>query len=148
MIVFTGLPIPPSSNNQYRSFMRGGKIVHVKSPEYVFFKSRFEGWCLENHEGIRAGRALVKDCAIEVEAYIGLTRERILTKRGSFKRMDVSNRLKALHDCLADALHIDDSAFFSITAEKFIVPTAMDEAVIVRISPFQPREASDIREIL
>jgi len=37
-----------------------------------------------------------------------------------YKKMDTGNRLKLIHDCLADALQIDDSHFFQIGGRKLI----------------------------
>lgn len=69
-------------------------------------------------------------------------KSRILSKKLLPKQLDVSNRLKALHDALAKALLIDDCHFFRISAEKQIVPDKRQEGVTVFIEP------CDIIEIL
>ncbi len=147
-IVLEGIPMPPSSNHQYKSFVRFGRVIHVKSPELVQFKRAFDGWAFQNAKGLQVAQALCEGCAVEVEAFIGFKRSRVYTKVGGYKSLDVSNRLKALHDCLADKLGIDDKAFFSITAEKFCVSDDEEEQVIVRISPFNPREISEIQNVI
>lgn len=147
-IVLEGIPLPPSSNHQYVSFRRQGKIVHVRSKEYEYFRRSFDSWAVANKQGILVARDMVKNTGVEVEAFFGFHRDRLYTKKNEFKRLDVSNYLKGLHDCLAVHLEVDDRAFFSVVAEKFSVPDPLDEQVIVRLSPFQPRALSEIQGVI
>ncbi len=147
-LVLDGLPLPPSSNNQYKSFVRSGKIIHVRSPELVKYRQDFEKWAVANALGLRVAREMVEGCAVEIEAFFGFQRDRIYTKAGEFRRLDVSNYLKAVHDCLADAIGIDDRAFFSVVAEKFAVDDPRQEQVIIRLSPFQPRNLADLQIVV
>lgn len=142
-VVLEGAPIPPSSNHQYKSFVRHGRIVHVRSPDLVKYRLDFTKWALVQSKGIEVAKAVIEGCAIEVEAFFGFHVARLYTKKGTFKKLDVSNRIKALHDALAAALCVDDSHFFSITAEKFTVENAEDEQCVIRISPFSPRHVGD-----
>lgn len=146
-IILEGIPIPPSSNNQYKAFVRNNRIIHARSQDLLDFKKDFEKWAKANSGGIRMARAMLEGSAVEVEAFIGFHRERLFTKKDTFKRLDVSNRIKALHDCLSDVLGIDDSAFFAISAEKFVVEYPLPEQVIVRLSPFLAKSLKDVQSL-
>lgn len=147
-LILEGLPLPPSSNNQYKSFVRRGRIIHVRSPELVKYRQDFDRWALENAHGLGVATDLLGVGACEVEAFFGFSRDRLFTMAGGFKRLDVSNYLKAVHDCLATKLGVDDCAFFSVVAEKFAVDDPAKEQVIVRISPFQPRNLADLEIVM
>lgn len=147
-VTLYGAPLPPSSNNQYASFVRGGRLVHVPSKDLVAYKRTFAGWARLNRPGIQCAIELLGDGGVEVEAFFAFERTRLYTKKDAFKKLDVSNRLKALHDGLSEALGIDDCRFFSVTAEKYFVEDATQEQVIVRLSPFAPRGWPELRNIL
>ena len=147
-LVLTGIPVPPSSNNQYVSFVRHGRIVHVRSPELVKYRKAFDSWAKANAEAVLAIREMVKGSAIQVDAFVALHRDRLYTKRGTFKKLDVSNRLKALHDYLGDLLLVDDSHFFAVAAEKVVVEKVEDEQVIVFICPCPARTLAEVQELL
>lgn len=118
------LPIPPTSNSQYKLFRRGLKTYHVPSAELKRFKKDMEAWALKNHK-----RCIDIKNAIHGRSHIPLScecifyfkKERIWTKAGKPKKFDVSNRLKAIHDEVCKLIGIDDSEFFSISAKK--IPT-------------------------
>lgn len=58
---------------------------------------------------------------MHVDTVFFMLRGRILCKDGTPRRNDTSNRLKALHDVLAEILGIDDSFFFSGSYDKVAV---------------------------
>ena len=41
-----------------------------------------------------------------------------LTKAGETRRSDVSNRIKAVEDCISEGLGVDDSQFWEVYARK------------------------------
>ncbi len=55
---------------------------------------------------------------LELKCVYYFEHKRLFTKKKTIKKMDVSNRMKASHDCLARILSIDDSWFFKVYAEK------------------------------
>lgn len=130
-IVFEAIPIPPSSNNQYKSFMRNGRVIHVKAPELVQYKLAFAAWAKANAPAIKAAGEILAHHRLSVSAFFFLKHHRIFTKTGSVKRLDVSNRLKALHDCIAEAIGIDDAQFFEIAARKVAISNDREESVTV-----------------
>lgn len=74
--------------------------------------------------------------------YIALNKQRLISKENNFKRLDASNRCKALHDLLAESLGVDDSCFVSVPIEKVL--TDSKEQVVVVIRPFYLRNLEDI----
>lgn len=125
--VFDGILMPPSSNKAYNSFVRGGRIRHVCAPELVNFKRSFGVYCLLNRALFRVARegiAGVKSPRLWVNCDFYFLQSQLYTKDERLKRLDVSNRLKALHDCMAEALGIDDSLFMEIKATKQVATVA------------------------
>lgn len=79
---------------------------------------------------------------IHIDTVFYMQRSRIFTKAGTPKRNDTSNRLKALHDALAKMLGIDDSYFWSCSADKVAVDDEADEGVDITmvISTYEERD--------
>jgi len=93
----------------------------VASPKLKAFKVEFGVWMLLNRFGLKAASAALSGegpLAIHCDFFFG--RRALYTKDGRLKKMDVSNRLKALHDAMGDALGIDDSRFTEISARKVV----------------------------
>lgn len=69
-----------------------------------------------------------------------------MTKKGGFKRLDVSNRVKALHDAFSKALLIDDCNFVEISARKYAVSLKEQEwsEIIIELCDFVEVGSSDI----
>lgn len=134
IMVFKGCPIPPSSNNQYRSFVKHGRIIHVSSKELVQFKKDFDAYHLKNLPSFEFAREAFSGLPLSIHISFGFERSRLFTKKGYFKRLDVSNRLKAIHDCFARALQIDDSSFVRVSAVKYAVQKAEDEEAHIEIA--------------
>src|SRR3954468_4882489 len=99
------LPMPPSSNNQYVSFQRHGKICHVPSKDLVTYRQAMEAWQGKNAEYCLRLRAEIGEAAqrstLAVSARLLFHRRRLYTLEGKPKKLDASNRAKALHDELA-----------------------------------------------
>jgi Holliday junction resolvase RusA-like endonuclease len=59
-----------------------------------------------------------------------------------YKKMDTGNRLKLIHDCLAEAIGVDDSHFFALGAMKAVAQEfQVEPQVHVFISRMQhPRD--------
>lgn len=119
-VVFERVPMPPTSNLAYSSFMRGGRVVRVCSKELVAFKSQFSAYHMANLNGFGAGKLIFGGKPLFIDCDFYFPQERLYTKDGRLKRLDVSNRLKALHDCMATALEIDDCQFMEISARKLV----------------------------
>lgn len=61
---------------------------------------------------------MLKGLYIRVETLAFFPYFELFTKEGLPRRMDGTNRLKALHDCMAELLEIDDSWFWDAEVRK------------------------------
>lgn len=142
--MLSGIPVPPSSNGQYASLFRGGKIVRVPSKEFADYKKAWAQWVKFNRESITEAKnsLLAWNSSIEVSMLLALDWERLVTKRGTMKKLDITNRSKILHDLLGETLLIDDSLFVRTPMEKCV---AVDvEQVILIMRPFKLRNLAKI----
>ncbi len=118
-LMFKGLPMPPSSNNQYIPIWSMKRMRPSK--ELTDFKNAMQVWALTHADSIRQARELISTwTGVRISCVFEFPFEKILTKDGRPLRLDVTNRLKAFHDCLTDALGFDD---------KWIVAEACEKAV-------------------
>lgn len=122
-MIFTGAPIPPSSNNTYPTNSYTGK--RMKSKELVQFERDFATWGLTKSSEFRSARALMQSILkpgkmIRIDVHFYFKREKILCKDGRPKKHDTSNLLKCLHDQLAQFLTVDDCWFFDGSFHKRI----------------------------
>lgn len=131
--------MPPTSNHMYHLVRRGPKTYHVPSSELKKFQNAMVIYPI-TRPYIPNYRKLIKnwvDLKYKLQIHCGFyfRRDRLYTKEGKFKKLDVSNRLKAAHDGVAKMLGIDDSAFFRISAEKYNYMNVGEEMFSVEISP-------------
>lgn len=139
-----GIPIPPSVNGQYATVMVKGRPIRIPSKEYKQYKKDFAAWVLINKELVMHARRLIIEwnSTLELSMYCCFEKSRLITKDGRCKNLDISNRSKALHDLLSEALQIDDSIFVSTPMEKVIADNV--EGVIIVIRPFNYRKSSEL----
>jgi hypothetical protein len=142
-IWITGLPIPPSSNAQYKPFrnVTTGKLSFKSCPELIAYKHDmdhcFYQYPTQFFQNIKKLQSwLDNGIYFEVKATFLFSRKTLLTQKDTPKRMDVSNRLKSLHDGLARLLQVDDSLFFRISAEKRLAHANQPESVVIEIKPY------------
>lgn len=135
-IIFSGIPIPPSSNNMYCNSRRGGRI---KSAAFRIWERDFAVWALDSAQTFARGRQLVKERlkqgkVMAVHCTFYFNRSRIFCKDGKPKKQDASNYIKALHDAMAETLLIDDCWFFDGMTRKrpvdSLVPGSSEMAVV------------------
>lgn len=148
-ILFMGVPLPPSSNKQYSTFLRNGKIQRVTSPAAALYQHDFKAWAFRHRADILAATQTILQwqSTIEIRAYVIFKKSRLLTKDSRIKKLDISNRLKALHDLLADAFNIDDSHFSTNFNEKLVSISDQEQVVIV-LTPRSLRVESDLYDSL
>lgn len=125
----SNIPMPPSSNAQYAAMaVRGkegrtfGKIRPTRELEnYV---KDFGNWALANNVALAKAKKFIRDeilmkgKMLGVDTFTCFPGTSLWTQKGLPKRMDASNRIKALHDCLADSLQVDDSYFWEGSFSK------------------------------
>lgn len=140
LVLLSGIPLPPSSNNQYCLVRRGNKTFHVPSLELKVFQRNMQSYphqCENFLLGKNKIQGWVKaNLPLKISAILFFKRERIFTKKKTPKKMDISNRIKALHDCICELLEIDDSVFFNVSIEKAECHENLKEMACIEISPF------------
>jgi Holliday junction resolvase RusA-like endonuclease len=131
-VVFNSIPMPPTSNKMYSMWRRGSKTYHVPSPELKAFQGKMLSYPIaqEKIDWLQTLKG-----PLSIECFFFFKRERLYTKKEAIKKLDVSNRIKALHDCLCRRLGIDDSLFFEVYAVKMPNLANDKEFVDVHISP-------------
>ena len=138
-IILPNVPMPPSSNTQYKLCRRGGKTYHVPSAGLVKFKTEMYQYSLTQPRFLqdkqRAQEWNAQGQVLEIRTLFMFHHSSIFTKKGTVKRLDTSNRIKALHDQVSLYLGIDDRIFFRVYAEKAEVADNLPEMVFVEILP-------------
>ena len=138
--LFSQLPMPPSSNNQYYLAKRGNKVYHIPSDELKLYKHNMEGYPLLRSVIFELNKNLVRNWVeqgyyLEIRSIFFFHHSKLFTKKNTAKRLDCSNRIKALHDQLCKAIGIDDSLFFRVYAEKAVCDDSMKQECCTEILP-------------
>lgn len=133
--------MPPSSNNQYFLARRGNKTYHVPSDELKAFKALMDQYAIKEGMSFTFNTNLVRQwisepCGLIIKSNFFFHEKRMMTKQHLPKRLDCSNRIKALHDNLCRVIGIDDKWFFKVEAEKLICPPGVQETTMVEISRY------------
>lgn len=133
LIVIPDFPFPPSENNCYRNNSRGGRC---KSKGYRDYETMVDQWAMLNLNNIRRARQSIEfHNHISIEAQMGFATGRIFTKDGRPKKIDVSNFVKVMHDCLAKLLAFDDKNVWFFSARKCEVGLGESQRVHLVIKP-------------
>lgn len=119
--------IPPTSNNIYITIWKLKRIA--KSKEANAFATRFIDEVVPKYLPWISRMSNAPETVYQVSTYFYLDRWDIMNKgwfqtprkaATRYKKMDTGNRLKLIHDCLSDALGVDDSHFFTLGATKVV----------------------------
>lgn len=152
------VPVPPSSNQLYATDWKTGR--RFESKESVEYKKRFKAWALERFYYVakinEALRWEVSDHRkmIKIDSYMVLQSSVLFTKaqkkneRPRRKKMDVSNKGKALYDCLSNMLQIDDSRFLPGVIEPIIRRGELGQYCIIVISIEIMRDEKELLDSL
>jgi len=116
MIELFGFPFPPSTNALYKN---AGKR-RVKTHDYKEYEYECEAWEYENIKALKKAIKLLRGELVELNLKVFAPKSTWYTKAGKPKKIDVTNRVKALEDCLFKMLDIDDCHVFKCTQEKCI----------------------------
>lgn len=121
--------------------------MRVASRAYVEFKRKIKAWQIANGRTVEAARKEIRDffkssfpeftrdCGFSFKRRYYFPTKMLYTKNGSPKKIDLTNRIKALDDCICFILEIDDSLIFE-SSEKKIESTNSDEAYVsIEITP-------------
>ena len=124
---FTKFPFPVSVNQIYKTVgFRGGHTRRAKSQKYVAYINDCRIWTMRNRTAIHSLRHLVLEFVKCPETFVRLNVDLIVpykklyTKKGTVKKIDCSNRIKALLDMVSQIIGVDDSRFF-LGSVEFVI---------------------------
>ena len=119
----TVLGHPPSVNSIWRKGRdRGGKVKFYKVKEYVDWETRIAMACTAtacNHKGVGFWKAMKNHY---YELFIEVGNETWKTKKGTPKKPDVTNFIKAAEDAVCKTFGWEDSYCMKCTIVKVIGP--------------------------
>lgn len=136
----TRLPIPPTSNR----FVIPAHGRLIKSPEARKYETTLRVYELRNFKEIEAIRSCFAGKTLCVDRYFVFDKTRVISKKDTIKKLDTSNRVKILDDCVSKLIGIDDCMFITGICEKLWCDNPKDEQVIVRFSEYNIREFKGI----
>lgn len=110
------IPMPPSVNQTYNSRLIKGRLIRTRSKQYNDFKRIFAAWSNANGPALALARESLDgyEGPLRLTAWFYFPENKLFTKSGAIKRLDVSNRLKPIEDLISNELGIDDRQFFEI----------------------------------
>jgi len=93
-----------------------GRLIRTRSKQYNDFKRVFASWCDANGPTLALARESINgfEGALRLTVWFYFEKQKLFTKSGAIKRLDVSNRLKPIEDLVSAELGIDDRQFFEI----------------------------------
>lgn len=135
------LPLPPSENELYRNVPGRGRAATRELREW---KAKIALWILQHQNEVRQARAWIREqkqpLVIDIQASFVIHRPRLWCKKGNPKRLDASNRIKALHDAVAEILGVDDKHVWGGTFQKVECERLEDQCSLVKIELSDPTE--------
>lgn len=114
---FINMPMSPSLNHAYKTV--GNR--RIKSQELCSYQAEMMRWGLTRIKELRKIRALIElseNKKLRLELIFFFPQEKLYTKSGNVKKLDVSNRIKAIEDAFFKLIDIDDRFVFQVVAEK------------------------------
>lgn len=137
--------IPPSSNKLYSSYR--GRLVKSKAGRE--YSDKIEFYALTNKRKIEAARKQVKELLeqseyLKIECVFVFHFKRVISLKGTLKKIDVSNRVKQAHDATARLLDIDDCHFVEPIIKLATCEDIKNEQVIITITAGQLLRFEDL----
>lgn len=134
------LPMPPTSNHNYSIIRRSKRLAFVSSKKLCDYKLEMMTYRGLNYHFIQSAQKQILKWQlltpkISIHCNFYFHHQRLFTKQDTIKKLDVSNRLKAIHDAIAELLEIDDSSFFEISAAKISIKNNIKEYAEASIMP-------------
>lgn len=138
MIIINGLPLPPSINQSYATNFKTRR--RFKSKDLTNFEKLIANYWLERNLQLQENRKIIESWIKEKRdlsftCIFYLDHKRIFTSDMRKKKMDVSNRIKAIEDSIVGWLWYDDCHHTKVMAIKTPTPNE-SESVTVKIEPF------------
>lgn len=108
-VIFKRWPMSVSSNQLYASV--NGRLI--KSDAGRNYSLQVHAWAQKNKSTIDKLKAILRGKTLRVDCAFFFPKSKLVTKKNTLKRIDWSNRIKLVHDNLADLIEVDDSHFIS-----------------------------------
>ncbi len=131
--------MPPSTNQTHRSIDSGV----IKSRAYREYEEQVGLWRLMHSAAVipaidwlRHSIAADHTLRLTFRARFYFDRKRILCLNGAVKANDTSNRIKPLHDVVANLLLINDKYFWAGDFDKGETPIGVQEHVAIEICAY------------
>lgn len=111
--MLNGVPFPPTVNQLY-----AGKSIRYKSDKAKAYDTEVDLWYLKNIKTVKAIRTKLRPYKFADHTFLSfkldflVPYETLYSKQGKLKKIDVSNRVKALLDKLSELFDVDDNRFF------------------------------------
>ena len=129
-------PFPPQSNHLYASMIRKGKIIRFPSQSHKEYSKACDDYHFFHAQDFKQiYRHLHKFESIKVTVWVLFAKSKVYTKKGVLKKMDVSNRSKALLDQLSKAIGIDDCHFNEIVFKKCVSDDEENSRCLIVLEP-------------
>ena len=136
LMVFNKLP--PTSNKIY---FRGTRLTtsaraYAEAFSYEMVRTYLPQISQLNRKGVYALHLRFYMSNLVNASYFATKGKRAETP---YKRVDLSNRIKLIEDCIRDAISIDDCQTFAASQEKYQVPEGQErvEILVQEIEPTQ-----------
>jgi Holliday junction resolvase RusA-like endonuclease len=134
-INYQGLPV--SLNSSYATNFKTGR--RFKSKKLSDFKKDFTQnasvnvWSreFETKATILNFVKEIQEKPLVLTIQMYMLKDKLYTKKGTIKKMDVDNKIKCVQDAVCKMLGIDDSQIFRVVAEKRI--TKSNEKTIINL---------------
>lgn len=156
-IILSGIPLPPSANEQLMTARPNGKRFTrmIKTLKARAFDDDLRLWMLKNKDQIfqirQHAKAMVSDetkTYLRVDCYFAFQNDRLFSKtkraKDFVKRLDANNRLKSSLDALSHILNIDDRYFWTGLCEKVSCDSAQDEQIIMKVSAWTAKTINQV----
>lgn len=146
--VLISVSMPPSVN-EYLAVVRG-RLIKTKVFREFLVKALQE---IKHDIYFKNQKAILKtwihqDLTLDLNCYFFWSPDKVFTKgikaMHKVKKKDVSNRVKPLHDAIAEAFDIDDMFFFKHSEEKCTDDRNLNPYVLIEIKPHKPRTIHDV----
>lgn len=117
VIELKGLPFPPTVNGMYGSAWSKKKKKHVRFKKDSFFDTEMTAYMYNHNIKLNNIREKIKQYinegyCLEVERWFFFPKGKLFTKKRTLKKIDVTNRIKALDDKVTEMLWVDDNIIF------------------------------------
>ena len=135
-----GLPMSPTVNKMYATSVKYGRSHRFKTRDAKDFEHAMRAYYFQFKNQLDLVSTVLQGYisngyALEINRYFFFQPGQLLTKKFTAKKMDVSNRIKALDDEVSKMISIDDKFFFHGTEGKVMCNPNTDPFISVIIGP-------------